>query len=70
MSDWGSSWQKEALCRDTYDLRFHGSVSEQRQVRRELCIHCPVQQECRDAAVATGERLGVWGGRIGKVTHV
>lgn len=24
--------------------------------------HCPVQQECLDQAIATGERHGIWGG--------
>lgn len=28
----------------------------------ELCMRCPLQRQCADVAIATGERHGVWGG--------
>lgn len=32
------------------------------QAAKELCTTCPVQDECRQFAINTGQRYGVWGG--------
>lgn len=37
--------------------------AEQRRRAIAICNWCPVQQECRDFAVATGQTSGVWGGQ-------
>ena len=55
-------WFKDAACRDSFDLRFFGSQSEQVEVRREFCLDCPVKYECRSLAELSGASRGVWGG--------
>jgi WhiB family redox-sensing transcriptional regulator len=29
---------------------------------KAVCCRCPVRQQCLDAAIARGERCGIWGG--------
>jgi WhiB family redox-sensing transcriptional regulator len=49
---------------------FYAPVNGERRPERRMresrakavCASCPVRAECLDAAIANGERYGVWGG--------
>ncbi|WP_241961981.1 WhiB family transcriptional regulator [Rhodococcus opacus] len=64
---WG--WQLQAECRDVDPGLFFPRGDEGRgdRIRRErqaksLCLHCPVCLQCRQHALTTRERYGIWGG--------
>lgn len=61
-------WQYEGLCRTASpELFFHpegerGPARRRRDERaKELCLQCPVLQECREHALRAHEPYGVWG---------
>lgn len=57
-------WQERALCASTGDpdmhLRFFDGHNE--EYARRMCQMCPVQPECLEYAVETGQMAGIWGG--------
>lgn len=54
----------DALCKGLgYADYFHSDDYEDRQLAKKICADCPVQQLCLDAALARGERFGVFGGQ-------
>lgn len=64
-----TSWEAKADCRDMGpDLFFQPSrmpdamwlIQKERAIR--ICVECKVQDDCYNAAVANGERNGIWGG--------
>jgi WhiB family transcriptional regulator, redox-sensing transcriptional regulator len=62
-------WQMQAACRGTDTAVFfhpeneRGPSRRQREARaKALCRHCPVVTACLQAALATREPYGVWGG--------
>jgi len=58
-------WRDEAACRDLSaiaDLFFVGTPVGNR-LALAICARCPVQAECLDYAVRTGQVHGVWGGK-------
>ena len=63
--DW--DWQRHGRCRGfSYDVFF--SEDEPRDLRRRresqakaICSDCPVVFECREHAIRTPEKYGVWG---------
>ncbi len=56
-------WFHDAACKDTFDLRFHGTAGEQDEVRRLYCLDCPVKMDCLSLAGVASERRGLWGGK-------
>lgn len=55
-------WAAYAACRDSDpDLFFPGPDSDSDAAVR-ICRGCPVLAECRDWALSTRVRYGVWGG--------
>ncbi len=56
----GSSWRADAACRGLGPAIFFDH--RRKQEARSLCRDCPVRDECRAHAVATGEPAGIWGG--------
>jgi WhiB family redox-sensing transcriptional regulator len=54
-----SSW----LCRQAPDLWFSIRPAEVELAKR-ICHHCAAIDHCLAAAVARGERWGVWGGQL------
>lgn len=61
-------WQLQALCRGEDSSIFfsdnhRGHVRARREAQaKRICGRCPVVWQCRDHALAVGERYGVWGG--------
>ncbi|MFD9668326.1 WhiB family transcriptional regulator [Rhodococcus sp. NPDC059968] len=39
-----------------------GARIRRERVAKEICGRCPVRQECRSYALASGEAWGIWGG--------
>lgn len=63
------AWRSLGACQEhPIELFFHSEDTPRGQRRRNereaagICGGCPVLQTCRDHALATGERYGVWGG--------
>ena len=56
-------WYRDAACKDSFDHRFHGTPTEQNEVRQLYCIDCPVKVECLASAGVASERYGLWGGQ-------
>jgi hypothetical protein len=57
-------WRAEAACRYTDEPDLWFSVhAEDRRAARLVCFTCAVKQACREYAVATKQRAGIWGGR-------
>lgn len=62
---WG--WQDDAACKGEDLVLFFG-VEGERQAEREIrerkakqvCVGCPVRQECGDYAVSRPEKYGYW----------
>jgi WhiB family redox-sensing transcriptional regulator len=64
-----SGWQQHGACRrEDPELFFPPEVElvEDRRARereaRAICAGCPVRLACLEWAIATGQRLGIWGG--------
>lgn len=62
-------WQFDAACRINDPSMFFHPEGERGAARRrradaakEVCLACPVLQECREHALAAREPYGVWGG--------
>lgn len=64
------TWERFAACSHEDIELFFGPVEpedhharEHREARaKRVCARCPVVEPCRRAALARGERFGVWGG--------
>jgi WhiB family redox-sensing transcriptional regulator len=65
------TWQERGRCRDLDTDLFYPPLDHetprQRRAResaaKAVCSGCPVRGECLAWALATDERLGVWGGK-------
>lgn len=73
-SDQGDPWQTRGACRDVNPELFftngRGRPSQDQQERAAaVCRECPVQRECREAAIEAGEEYGVWGGMTETQLH-
>ncbi|WP_280521659.1 WhiB family transcriptional regulator [Rhodococcus sp. B50] len=62
-------WQTRADCRFIDPSIFFPSDDESRGMRqrrertaKQICTSCPVRIPCRDYALETRERHGIWGG--------
>lgn len=69
VDQWGTNWREVAACRkEDPDLFFpegYGPKSTaQIQQAQAICAECPVTSQCLGAAIRTGEREGIWGGRL------
>jgi len=55
---------RRSVCSDTAVKDFFLSEDvEERSLASRLCRLCPIRAECLAAAIANGERFGVFGGR-------
>lgn len=65
-----ADWGRRAACRGGDAALFFGPVTSESKRDRErreaaakrICVTCPVLIPCRDHALRSGERYGVWGG--------
>ena len=55
-------WSAFATCQETKDVSFFPQNKAQERAAVAICGICPVREECLDHALATNERLGMWGG--------
>jgi WhiB family redox-sensing transcriptional regulator len=64
--DWG--WRHQGLClglgaADFFDEGERGRRRDLRVARaKATCAQCPVLERCREQALSTRERYGIWGG--------
>lgn len=56
------AWQQRAACRGSDPELFFPDRGEDADPAKKICADCPVRQECLEAALARGERFGIWGG--------
>ncbi|WP_432008670.1 WhiB family transcriptional regulator [Streptomyces bacillaris] len=56
------SWRDSALCAQTDPEAYYPEVGGSAVPAKRTCMACPVTTECREYALATGQRWGVWGG--------
>ena len=70
VSKLNTDWHDAAHCRGEAGRDFYppfGGERKRERVAREqraktVCAVCPVQSQCLEHAIASGERYGVWGG--------
>ena len=55
-------WSAFAACQAATDVSFFPQTKSQERAAATICGFCPVREECLDHALATNERLGMWGG--------
>jgi WhiB family redox-sensing transcriptional regulator len=56
------SWQDKALCAQVDPDLFFPERGDSTLPAKRICARCEVRAECLDAALARGERWGIWGG--------
>lgn len=56
------SWQDLALCAQTDPEEFYPEKGGSTRAAKQVCLKCPVRQECLDYALDNDERFGIWGG--------
>ncbi|MGH8915463.1 MAG: WhiB family transcriptional regulator [Acidimicrobiia bacterium] len=60
-----ADWRNRAACAGHNHALFFpvGDLDEVRVTRaREICMTCPVAEECLEYALETNQRAGIWGG--------
>ena len=72
MEERANGWQARAACRgedsdifyasDNYKTNSRATEQARVEAAKAICACCPVVEECLDAALATHEQYGVWGG--------
>jgi WhiB family redox-sensing transcriptional regulator len=55
-------WIDEAACASADPEVFFAAGPESDAVAKQYCAICPVRDQCRDYALASGEEFGIWGG--------
>lgn len=61
--DMDTSWTVQSACYGTDPALFFPERGEPTEPAKRVCRTCPVQAECLEYALATGEKLGIWGGK-------
>lgn len=57
-----TGWRSQARCRGLDPEIFHPDEDEDASEAKAICAVCPVREACLEYAIATREKLGVWGG--------
>jgi len=55
-------WRAQAACKDNDIDIFFPPSDDAAGPARAICARCPVQESCREWAIATRQPDGVWGG--------
>ena len=56
------TWQDQAACRTLPLDVFFPPAEQEADVAKTVCSACLVKDPCLEAAIAAGERFGIWGG--------
>jgi len=64
------AWKRHAACRGPHaDLFFPPPTFERKREKlererraKQICVSCPVRQDCLDFSLRVGEGHGIWGG--------
>lgn len=56
------TWRDQAICAQIDPALFFPDRGGSTTEAQKICTGCDVRRDCRDYAVATGKRHGVWGG--------
>lgn len=56
------AWHAKAECRGMGPELFFPSLGRSSLAALQVCSRCEVSEECRTAAIADSELLGIWGG--------
>lgn len=56
------SWQEEAACKTLPLEMFFPPAEQEAETAKTVCSGCTVREPCLEAALAAGERFGIWGG--------
>lgn len=71
--DLSQEWREFAACSDrTDDLFFPSNESDISMVRaaKAVCQSCPVQEDCLQYSLDTGQTEGIWGGLTSRERRV
>jgi WhiB family redox-sensing transcriptional regulator len=66
--DWDErSWRDQAACRDCapelfFPIGSTGMAAGEILAAKEVCLVCPVREECLQFAFKTNQESGIWGG--------
>lgn len=55
-------WVDRAICSSVNPNLFFPEKGEDARYAKAICEVCPVQPQCRDYALLTGQKEGIWGG--------
>ena len=56
------SWQDAAACKSLPLETFFPPAEQEAAAAKAICSGCTVREPCLEAALAAGERFGIWGG--------
>ena len=56
------TWQDEAACKTLPLEMFFPPAEQEADAAKTICSGCTVKEPCLEAALAAGERFGIWGG--------
>ncbi|HYP23903.1 MAG TPA: WhiB family transcriptional regulator [Actinomycetota bacterium] len=55
-------WQDQAACKTLPLEVFFPPAEQEAEAAKAICSGCTVREPCLEAALAAGERFGIWGG--------
>jgi WhiB family redox-sensing transcriptional regulator len=55
-------WQEAAACKTLPLEMFFPPAEQEAEAAKTICSGCTVREPCLEAALAAGERFGIWGG--------
>ena len=55
-------WQETAACKTLPLEMFFPPAEQEADAAKAICSECTVREPCLEAALAAGERFGIWGG--------
>jgi WhiB family redox-sensing transcriptional regulator len=64
------TWQARAACIGLGPDLFFPERGELTADARAVCARCPVSAECREYALSTAEKFGIWGGTSERARRV
>lgn len=56
------SWLEDAACRGVDPALFFPERGASTREAKAICAECPVREQCRDYALDTNQKHGIWGG--------